>query len=47
MTLAFVLKGFAPTKLARALRVGPADTEKIVAFHHRLLERITALARPE
>ena len=47
LTLAWVLKGFAPATLARVLGVGPADTEEIVAFHHRLLERITALARPE
>ena len=47
LTLAWVLKGFAPATLARALRLEPAETEAIVAFHRWLLDRVTAVAGPE
>lgn len=47
LTLAWVLKGFAPATLARALGLEPAETEEITAFHGRLLERILALSAPD
>ncbi len=49
LTLAWVLKSFAPATLARALGLGPgpAETEEIAAFHRQLQERIVAVAAPE
>jgi len=47
LTLAWVLKSFAPATLARALGLGPAETEEITAFHRQLQERIVAAAAPE
>ena len=47
LTLAWVLKGFAPATLARALGLGPTETEEITAFHRQLQERIAAAAAPE
>ena len=47
LTLAWVLNGFAPATLARALGVSSRETEEIVAFHRKLLERLTAMAGPE
>jgi len=47
LTLAWVLKGFAPAALARALGMGPDQAAEIMAFHDRFLNQITALAGPE
>jgi Nucleotidyl transferase AbiEii toxin, Type IV TA system len=47
LTLAWVLKGFSPATLARALGVSAQETEEIVGFHRKLLEQVTALAGPE
>ena len=44
---AWVLKGFAPATLARALGVNAQEAEEIVGFHRKLLEQVTALAGPE
>src|SRR5207247_8526132 len=47
LTLAWVLKGFAPATLARALGLRPTETEEITAFHRQLPERIAAAAAPD
>lgn len=47
LTLAWVLKGFAPATLARALRMSPEQTDAIVSFHRRFLDQVTAMAGPE
>ncbi len=47
LTLAWVLKGFDLRSAARALGWADAETQGLVKFRDRLLERLTAAASPE
>jgi hypothetical protein len=47
LTLAWVLKGFDPRPAARALGLGDAETNALLEFRQKLLDRLTAAAAPE
>lgn len=47
LTLAWVLKDFAPGPLARALGWGEAESDEVVSFQQRLVDRLVAAAAPE
>ncbi len=47
LTLAWVLKDFAPGPLARALGWGEAESDEMVSFQQRLVDRLVAAAAPE
>jgi hypothetical protein len=47
LTLAWVLKGFDPRPLARALGWDDAQIEQLVIFHRWLVNRLAAASAPE